>query len=211
VVEQLRLEELGLFDPPSGAAEGMAVDGSRVYLAATSAGVYVLDTSDPSAPAQLGQYDFPTGQLAYRVAVDGSRLAVGLRGSGWALLDVSDPDEIVLLASDDGADAADVALRGDTLYYLNANGPSSVDVSDVENLPVRLRLERHVQTLVLEVAELVSHRQRRHVGQLDETELELVLLERERLGLCAASRNRREQRENRGCVSHPCAPKKKPL
>jgi hypothetical protein len=103
--------------------------------------VYVLDTSDPSAPAQLGQYDFPTGQLAYRVAVDGSRLAVGLRGSGWALLDVSDPDEIVLLASDDGADAADVALRGDTLYYLNANGPSSVDVSDVENpLPLTTNL-----------------------------------------------------------------------
>jgi hypothetical protein len=95
--------------------------------------VYAVDVSDPSAPSLLGQYDFPSGQLAHRVAVEGSRLAVGLRGSGWALLDVSDPAAITLLASDDGVDAADVALAGDTLYYLNANGPSSVDLSDLEN------------------------------------------------------------------------------
>jgi hypothetical protein len=131
--QQLELEELGMFEPPSGNAEGTAVDGSTVYLAATSAGVYILDMSDPSAPALAGQYDFPSGQLAFRVAVDGDRLVVGLRGNGWALLDVADPENVVLLASDDGVDASDVALRGDTLYYLNANGPSSVDVSDPEN------------------------------------------------------------------------------
>ena len=51
-----------------------------------------------------------------------------------------------------------------------------------QHLPVRLRLERDVQAFVLEVAELVRDRERRHVGELDEAELELVLLERERLG-----------------------------
>ena len=60
--------------------------------------------------------------------------------------------------------------------------PSSSPVMHAveQHLPVRLRLERDEQALVLEVAELVGDRERRHVGELDEAELQLVLLERER-------------------------------
>src|SRR6185369_2530958 len=60
-----------------------------------------------------------------------------------------------------------------------------------QHLPVRLRLEGDEQALVLEVAELVGHGQRSHVGQLDEAELELVLLE---LELAGERRVRGEQR-----------------
>ncbi len=45
-----------------------------------------------------------------------------------------------------------------------------------QDLPVRLGLQGHVEPLVLEVASLVGHRQRRHVSQLDEAEPQLLLL-----------------------------------
>ncbi len=42
------------------------------------------------------------------------------------------------------------------------------------DLPVRLRLESDVETLVLEVAFFVGDGERRHVRQLDEAELDLL-------------------------------------
>ena len=44
------------------------------------------------------------------------------------------------------------------------------------DLPVGLRLERDVQAFVLEEALFIGDGERRHVGQLDEAELELLLL-----------------------------------
>jgi hypothetical protein len=82
-----------------------------------------------------------------------------------------------------------------------------------QHLPVRLRLERDVEPLVLEVAELVRNRERRHVGELDEAELELVLLERGRRRERAGGRERRG-REGRphdretASVSHRCSSRK---
>ena len=52
----------------------------------------------------------------------------------------------------------------------------AVDYAVQQHLPVGLRLEGDVQALVLEVAVLVGHRQRRHVGELDKAELQFILL-----------------------------------
>ena len=46
-----------------------------------------------------------------------------------------------------------------------------------DDLPVGLRLERHVQAFVFEVAFLIGDGERRHVGELDEAELQLFFLE----------------------------------
>ena len=63
--------------------------------------------------------------------------------------------------------------------------------------------ERDVQALVREEALLLGDRERRHVGQLDEAELELVFLDIERLG------RRREghpaEREAARCRYHDAA------
>lgn len=128
---------LGTFTPASGAAQGFAVDGDRAYVAATSAGVYVVDLTDPSAPTDIGQYDFPAGDLAYDIAVDGNWVAVAMRGRGWALLDVTDIENITMPSSDDSVGAQDVALVGTTLYYADGNGVQSVDVTD-PSVPVPL-------------------------------------------------------------------------
>src|SRR5438876_10513342 len=52
-----------------------------------------------------------------------------------------------------------------------------------QRLPVGLGLERHNESFVLEEALLIGDRQRSHVGELDEAELEVRLLNTERLRL----------------------------
>ena len=49
-----------------------------------------------------------------------------------------------------------------------------------QHLPIRLRLDRDVEAFVLEIAELLGDRDRRHVGELDEAELEVFLFRLER-------------------------------
>ena len=66
----------------------------------------------------------------------------------------------------------------------------AVDHAVEQNLPVRLRLERDEEALVLEIPQLIGHRERRHVGQLDEAEGELVLFHVQHLGV-----GRRRQRD----------------
>ena len=122
--------ELGMYAPPEGAAEGFVVDGTTVYLASTSGGLFVVDVSDPAAPSQLGQYDFGSGNLAHRVANDGTTVYVGMRGAGWSVVDASDPGNIIELATDDTVDAQDVAVAGSTLLVADNNGLLSYDVTD---------------------------------------------------------------------------------
>jgi hypothetical protein len=122
--------EVGTFAPPDGDAEGFVIDGARAYVAATSAGVYVVDLSDPALPVDIGQYDFPPGELVFRVASMGSMVAAGMRGNGWALLDVSDVEDIVLLSQDDAVSAEDIALAEGVLYYSDGDGVGSFDISD---------------------------------------------------------------------------------
>ena len=52
----------------------------------------------------------------------------------------------------------------------------AVDNAVEQYLPVGLRLELDIQALVLEVSLLVADRQRRHVGELDEAELQVFFL-----------------------------------
>lgn len=129
--------DVGTFLPPDGTAEGFVIDGDRAYVAATSAGVYVVDLSDPASPADIGQYDFPPGELVFRVASSGNLVAAAMRGNGWALLDVSDIEDIQLLSQEDAVSAEDIALAGDVLYYADGDGVGSYDISDPEN-PVPL-------------------------------------------------------------------------
>lgn len=129
--------DVGTFLPPDGTAEGFVIDGERAYVAATSAGVYVVDLSDPASPTDIGQYDFPPGELVFRVASSGNLVAAAMRGNGWALLDVSDIEDIQLLTQEDAVSAEDIALAGDVLYYADGDGVGSYDISDPEN-PVPL-------------------------------------------------------------------------
>ena len=58
------------------------------------------------------------------------------------------------------------------------------------HLPVGLRLERDVQAFVLEEAFLVGDGERRHVGELDEAELELFFFQLRGSAACVRARTR---------------------
>ncbi len=88
------------------------------------------------------------------------------------------------------SDRGSERLAGEHMRAVELAGDHAIE----QHLPVRLRLERHEQTFVFEIAELVGNRERRHVRELDEAELELVLLERERLGLRARDPKRADDR-----------------
>ena len=64
----------------------------------------------------------------------------------------------------------------------------TIDHAVEQHLPVGLRLERYVQTLVLEIALFVGDGERGHVGQLDEAEFEIFFLELKGLGRDRAGR-----------------------
>jgi len=57
-----------------------------------------------------------------------------------------------------------------------------VDDTVQQNFPVCLRLKRHKQTFVFEIAVLIRDRERCHIRQLDEPEPKLVFFEIQHLG-----------------------------
>ena len=76
------------------------------------------------------------------------------------------------------ADGGGQRLAGQHVGAVELAGDDAVE----QHLPVGLRLERDVEPFVLEEALLVGDGERRHVGELDEAELELVLLDVEHAG-----------------------------
>ena len=73
------------------------------------------------------------------------------------------------------ADGRAERLAGEHVRAVEFAGDDAIE----NHFPVRLRLERDVQPFVFEEALLVRDGERRHVGELDEAELELLLLELE--------------------------------
>ena len=82
----------------------------------------------------------------------------------------------------------------------------AVDHAVQQYLPVRLRLQRDEQPFVFEVAILVRDGEGRHVGQLDEAKLQLILFQIQQFGV-----GRRAKQGSHGtCKSketgHPVSP-----
>jgi hypothetical protein len=69
--------------------EMIVTEGSLAYVAAGTAGVRVVDTSDPRAPAEVGAYDTPGS--AYGLSRQGARTYVADGDGGLLVLDTSDP------------------------------------------------------------------------------------------------------------------------
>ncbi len=74
--------------------------------------------------------------------------------------------------------AAPQRLSGQHVRAIQLAGDDAIQ----NDLPVRLRLERYIQPFILEEAFLVSDGERRHVGELDEADLQLLLLQLELRG-----------------------------
>lgn len=119
--------QLGSYDTPA-LAYGVDVAGGVAYVADGSAGLHLLDVSDPTAPALLGTYDTidavgvcVAGEVAYLVESYG-RLY---------LIDVSNPAAPALLGFHDTFDDAHgVAVAGNVAYLAGSEALRSIDVTD---------------------------------------------------------------------------------
>jgi hypothetical protein len=129
----VQLAFLHLHEPGKGAnpTQGVAVSGTMAYVASQTAGVRIVDVSDPRNPFKAGAYD--TGYHgSLDVAVVGKTLYVADGPYGLRTVDVSDPASPVELGTLDIIGGAHgVVVAGNLAYVANAEqGLIVADVSD---------------------------------------------------------------------------------
>ncbi|MHB1037418.1 MAG: Ig-like domain-containing protein [Pirellulales bacterium] len=126
---------LGEFDCRGG--QGVAVSGTLAYVAAFSAGLQIIDVTDPEVPVKLGALD--TGGHAYGVAVVGTLAYVADDVTGLVIIDVANPLAPVRLgALDTNGSARGVTVSGMRAYV--ADDLAGLAIIDVTNpvAPARL-------------------------------------------------------------------------
>ncbi len=112
-----------------GCPHAILIVGQRAYIANCTAGLLILDLSDPLSPTVLGTY--ATGGHATRITVSGGYAFVGI-GSGVAIVNIADPSNPVLVATyGTPDDPYGLDVQGDYLYVADSfGGLQIVDVSD---------------------------------------------------------------------------------
>ena len=79
---------MGAYDT-GGMAQTVAVSGNYAYVADGTAGLQVIDVSNPANPKRTGAYD--TGGYALGVAVSGNFAYVADGDAGLQVIDISNP------------------------------------------------------------------------------------------------------------------------
>jgi hypothetical protein len=123
---------IGTGDTP-GSSGGIAVSGDHAYIGDYSAGLQVLDISDPSTPVIVGSYNTPG--VASGVAISGNHVYVADYDYGLLVIDISDPTNPVLAGTlDTDGLALGVAIYGDHVLVADySSGLQVVDISDPVN------------------------------------------------------------------------------
>lgn len=140
-------------------ARGMAIKGNLIYLCYDAGGLRVIDVSDKSYPAEVGQYANPvmSGKpRAYNnIVLDDSLAYVAVDYCGMEVLNIKDPDNIRLVnwwnpwrCETDALNwfvsnghSNEIAMDKSNKLVFIATGKSDMDVVDVTNpqnsLPTR--------------------------------------------------------------------------
>lgn len=123
------LVEVAWYDLP-GSSYDLDISGTYLYAANTSAGLRVLDISDPLHGTEIAHV--ATDTRAYGVTTNGTMTYVAATSSGVYVIDTSSPgDPSLLMNFGAGGFAWDVELRGDLLYVCDrSDGLHIIDVSD---------------------------------------------------------------------------------
>jgi hypothetical protein len=106
--------------------------GDLAYVAAASAGLRIIDISNPAAPVEVGAFDFPGGgNEAFDVAVEGGLAYVAAFFSGLRIFDVSNPAAPVEVGSLNFPDfVRGVAVADDLAYVAERFSLHIIDVSN---------------------------------------------------------------------------------
>lgn len=119
---------LGSYDTP-GWAYSVTVEGTTAYVADYSAGLQILDVSDPASPVLLATDTY--SYWARDVVVAGG-IAYVAAENGLKIVDVSDPSAPVLLGSHATADDARGICVVDGLVYV-AEEEAGLEIFDVSD------------------------------------------------------------------------------
>lgn len=125
--------ELGATPPLGDRVLGVTVNGNRAYAAAGSAGLFVVDITDPASPVIRGHWDSPGS--AEGIAVVGSHAYLADGPLGVRVVDVSDPARPIPEGSAfDMSFAFDVSVQGELAFVAAAGaGLLVADVSDPQH------------------------------------------------------------------------------
>ncbi|MHB1037580.1 MAG: Ig-like domain-containing protein, partial [Pirellulales bacterium] len=120
---------LGGYDT-SGYAYGVAIVGTRAYVADGYAGLVIIDVTNPAAPVRRGGYD--TSGYSKDVAVSGTLAYVADSSAGLQIIDVSNPAAPKQVGGyDTSGSALGVAVSGTVAYVADENaGLVILDVTD---------------------------------------------------------------------------------
>jgi hypothetical protein len=140
----VQLAFLHLNEPERGPnpTQGVAVSGTIAYVASQTAGVRIVDVSDPHNPFKVGAYDAGS-HSSQDVAVVGNTLYVADGPGGLRVVDVSDPAHSIEMGTLGIVGGAyGVAVAGNLAYV--ANGAKGLVVADLSD-PYRPTLAGAVQ------------------------------------------------------------------
>jgi hypothetical protein len=135
-----------------GTAVNLTVAGQIAFLADGTAGLHLIDVSEPNAPALRGTVDTPG--WAYHVAVKENHAFVADGWIGIQVVDITVPDSPEIIGGwnlpDGAGSAVGIAARDDHVFVAaKGSGFHVLDVSDpqlplsISSLPV-LGLSRHL-------------------------------------------------------------------
>lgn len=109
------------------------VSGNYVYIACRVAGVYIVNITNPTAPAIVSYYDTPG--TAESVTVVGTLAYVADGIKGILVMDVSQPSSPRLVSSYiTPAYTTDVAIQGNIAYLAQTNHLNILDITTLSNM-----------------------------------------------------------------------------
>ena len=113
----------------------LSADGNTAYIANGTAGLRIINVSNPSAPALTGTFD--TSASGVTLSADGNTAYVTRYSGGLQIIDIGEPSNPTLIgALDTFGHANDVTLSadGNTAYIADGTaGLQIIDVSDPSN------------------------------------------------------------------------------
>ncbi|MFW2439852.1 MAG: Ig-like domain-containing protein, partial [Arenicellales bacterium] len=113
-------------------AHNVAVEGAYAYVAASGAGLTIVDVSNPSSPQIVTSVDTPGSSVDVRI--EGNYAYVADSASGLQIFDLTDPVLPVIIGSVDTAGSAiAVAVLNGFVYLADQNGLVVVDATTPTN------------------------------------------------------------------------------
>ncbi len=114
---------------------GVAVAGGYAYLAAGTAGLYIVNVSNPSSPSVVGSVTMPGNRSAQKVAIADHYAYVAVDGLGLKVFDVKDPAAPAAILNGEwqrtsGGSTTGVQVVGQYAYVIGAS--PSLQILDVK-------------------------------------------------------------------------------